>query len=74
MIYGTYFTSIPVSKDGMEVVISNQEKSRNKILRLLTEESVFGALRKTQLLLRPSSKVWKMRSHQKPRLHQMARE
>lgn len=35
-----YFTSISVSKDGMEVVVSNQEKSRNKILRLLTEGSV----------------------------------
>lgn len=35
-----YFTSISVSKAGMEVVVSNQEKSRNKILRLLTEGSV----------------------------------
>jgi len=35
-----YFTSISVSKDGMEVIVSNQEKSRNKILRLLTEGSV----------------------------------
>ena len=35
-----YFTSISVSKDGREVVISNQEKSRNKILRLLQERSV----------------------------------
>ncbi|WP_301345894.1 LPD38 domain-containing protein [uncultured Muribaculum sp.] len=35
-----YFTSISVSKDGMEVVVSNQEKSRNKILRLLTDGSV----------------------------------
>ena len=35
-----YFTSIIVSKDGREVVVSSQEKSRNKILRLLQEESV----------------------------------
>ena len=35
-----YFTSITVSKDGREVVVSSQEKSRNKILRLLQEESV----------------------------------
>ncbi|MDE7393179.1 MAG: hypothetical protein K2M80_01720, partial [Muribaculaceae bacterium] len=30
-----HFTSITVSREGKEVVISNQEKSRNKILRLL---------------------------------------
>ncbi len=35
-----YFTSITVSKDGKEVVVSNQEKSRNRILRLLKEGSV----------------------------------
>ncbi|MBO7202104.1 MAG: hypothetical protein J6V30_01010, partial [Paludibacteraceae bacterium] len=35
-----YFTSITVSKDGREVVVSSQEKSRNKILRLLEEGSV----------------------------------
>lgn len=35
-----YFTSVSVSRDGKEVIISNQEKSRNKILRLMTEESV----------------------------------
>lgn len=35
-----YFTSITVSKDGKEVVVSNQEKSRNRILRLLTGGSV----------------------------------
>lgn len=35
-----YFTSITVSKDGREVVVSSQEKSRNKILRLLQEGSV----------------------------------
>ncbi len=35
-----YFTSITVSKDGKEVVVSNQEKSRNKILRLLQEGNV----------------------------------
>ncbi len=35
-----YFTSITVSKDGKEVVVSSQEKSRNKILRLLQERSV----------------------------------
>ena len=35
-----YFTSITVSKDGMEVVVSNQEKSRNRILRLMTEGNV----------------------------------
>ena len=32
-----YFTSITVSKDGREVVVSNQEKSRNRLLRLMTE-------------------------------------
>lgn len=32
-----YFTSITVSKDGYEVVVSNQEKSRNRLLRLMTE-------------------------------------
>lgn len=35
-----YFTSISVSKDGKEVVVSNQEKSRNRIVRLLTNGSV----------------------------------
>lgn len=35
-----HFTSITVSKNGKEVVISNQEKSRNKILRLLQEGKV----------------------------------
>ena len=35
-----YFTSVTVSKDGREVVVSSQEKSRNKILRLLQEGSV----------------------------------
>lgn len=35
-----YFTSISVSKGGKEVIISNQEKSRNRILRLMEEESV----------------------------------
>jgi putative uncharacterized protein (fragment) len=35
-----YFTSITVSVDGKEVVVSNQEKSRNRILRLLMEGSV----------------------------------
>ena len=35
-----YFTSISVSKGGKEVIISSQEKSRNKILRLMEEESV----------------------------------
>ena len=30
-----YFTSVTVSIDGKEVVVSNQEKSRNRILRLL---------------------------------------
>ena len=35
-----YFTSITVSVDGKEVVVSNQEKSRNRILRLLMENSV----------------------------------
>lgn len=35
-----YFTSITVSKDGREVVVSSQETSRNKILRLLQEGSV----------------------------------
>lgn len=34
-----YFTSITISKDGKEVVVSNQEKSRNKIMRLLQEGS-----------------------------------
>lgn len=32
-----YFTSITVSKDGKEVVVSSQEKSRNRILRLMQE-------------------------------------
>ena len=35
-----YFTSITVSKEGREVVVSSQETSRNKILRLLQEGSV----------------------------------
>lgn len=35
-----YFTSITVSKDGKEVVVSSQEKNRNKILRLLQEGNV----------------------------------
>jgi len=35
-----YFTSITVSKDGKEVVISSQEKNRNRILRLMQEGSV----------------------------------
>ena len=35
-----YFTSITVSVDGKEVVVSNQEKSRNRILRLLIEGNV----------------------------------
>jgi hypothetical protein len=32
-----YFASITVSKYGREVVVSNQEKSRNRLLRLMTE-------------------------------------
>lgn len=32
-----YFTSITVSKDGKEVVVSNQEKRRNAIANLLTK-------------------------------------
>ena len=35
-----YFTSITVSKEGREVVVSSQETSRNKILRLLQKGSV----------------------------------
>ena len=35
-----YFTSITVSQDGKEVVVSNQEKSRNRVLRLMLEGSV----------------------------------
>ena len=35
-----YFTSVTVSKEGKEVVVSNQEKNRNKVLRLLTEGNV----------------------------------
>ena len=35
-----YFTSITVSKDGREVVVSNQEKSRNRVLRLILEGNV----------------------------------
>lgn len=35
-----YFTSITVSKDGKEVVVSSQEKSRKRILRLLQEGNV----------------------------------
>ena len=32
-----HFTSVSVLRDGGEVVVSNQEKSRNKVKRLLTE-------------------------------------
>ncbi|MCR5299225.1 MAG: hypothetical protein K6D57_08035 [Paludibacteraceae bacterium] len=32
-----YFTSITVKKDRREVVVSSQEKSRNRLLRLMTE-------------------------------------
>ena len=35
-----YFTSITVSQEGKEVVVSNQEKSRNRVLRLMLEGSV----------------------------------
>lgn len=35
-----YFTSITVNKDGNEVVVSNQEKKRNRIMRLLQEGNV----------------------------------
>ena len=35
-----YFTSITVSKEGREVVVSSQEKSRNRVLRLMLEGSV----------------------------------
>ena len=35
-----YFTSITVSREGREVVVSSQEKSRNRILRLMLEGSV----------------------------------
>lgn len=35
-----YFTSVTVSKAGHEVVVSTQEKSRNRLLRLLSEEDV----------------------------------
>ena len=35
-----YFTSITVSKDGKEVVVSNQEKRRNAIANLLTKGKV----------------------------------
>lgn len=35
-----YFTSITVSKDGKEVVVSSQEKSRNRLLRLMTEGKI----------------------------------
>ena len=35
-----YFTSVTVSQDGKEVVVSNQEKSRNRVLRLMLEGSV----------------------------------
>ena len=35
-----YFTSVTVSKDGHEVVISNQEKSANRISRLLQQGNV----------------------------------
>lgn len=35
-----YFASITVSKEGREVVVSSQEKSRNRILRLMLEGSV----------------------------------
>ena len=32
-----YFTSVSVQRDGGEVIVSNQEKSRNQVKRLLTE-------------------------------------
>ena len=35
-----YFTSITVSKDGREVVVSSQEKRRNRLLRLMTEGKI----------------------------------
>ena len=35
-----YFTSITVSKGGREVVVSSQEKSRNRLLRLMTEGKI----------------------------------
>ncbi len=35
-----YFTSVTVSKDGKDVVVSSQEKSRNRLLRLLTDEEI----------------------------------
>ena len=35
-----YFASNTVSEDGREVVVSNQEKSRNRLLRLMTEGKV----------------------------------
>lgn len=35
-----YFTSITVSKDGKEVVVSNQEKKKNRIQKLLEKGSV----------------------------------
>ena len=35
-----YFTSVTVSKEGKEVVVSSQEKSRNRLLRLLTDEEI----------------------------------
>lgn len=35
-----YFTSVTVSQDGKEVVVSNQEKSRNRILRLMRNGSL----------------------------------
>ena len=35
-----YFTSVTVSKDGKEVVISNQEKSENRISKLLQQSKI----------------------------------
>ena len=35
-----YFTSVTVRKNGVEVVVSNQEKKKNRILRLLQEGNV----------------------------------
>jgi hypothetical protein len=57
-----YFTSISVSKDGREVVISNQEKAATRYCDLCKKEVSFGALRKMRLPLRLKGKVWTMSS------------
>ncbi|MBO7281106.1 MAG: hypothetical protein J6V00_08090, partial [Bacteroidaceae bacterium] len=50
-----YFTSVTVSKDGKEVVISNQEKSANKISKLLQNGKI--AWIDTAFSLHPTTQI-----------------